>query len=284
MAVQIIIRNPLDRDARDYMARAGVTDAAARTQINEFVRGMRSLGLWDKFVCWPLRSTQNAGAANSDTVYSLGGLGTFNGTRVNGPTWEANGMQFATDATTNRNRRIDVPWSTVGGYDCRANSTVVVVSNFGVIAGTNVDQYLFGANTNNCYMAMNTRSSGGTIGIYSPSNQGQDNLTSWAAGALSAEWRMWTTQRENNDGANSNTSGNKLYENTTLRASGSNAAKAPWGAMSSATETNQIGNAASSTVAPIGKIAFVAVIADWTASVSAIRSLYVSTLGQGVLT
>ena len=43
-------------------------------------------------VCWPLRSTQNAGIG--DTVYSLGGLGTFNGTRVNGPTWGVDGVNF----------------------------------------------------------------------------------------------------------------------------------------------------------------------------------------------
>jgi len=41
-------------------------------------------------VCWPLRSSQNAGTG--DTVYSLGGLGTFNGTRVNGPAWTADGL------------------------------------------------------------------------------------------------------------------------------------------------------------------------------------------------
>ena len=90
MAVQIIIRNPLDRDAREYMARAGVTDAAARTQINEFCRGIKSLGLWDSMVCWPLRSAQNA--STSTTAYSLGGLGTYNGTLVGGPTWNADGI------------------------------------------------------------------------------------------------------------------------------------------------------------------------------------------------
>jgi hypothetical protein len=48
------------------------------------------LGLWNNMVCWPLRSTQNAGTGT--TAYSLGGLGTFNGTLVNGPTWGTDGI------------------------------------------------------------------------------------------------------------------------------------------------------------------------------------------------
>jgi hypothetical protein len=95
MPIQLIIRNPLDRDAREYIGRAGVSDAAARLQLNEFVRGVKALGLWNSMVCWPLRSTQNAGTGT--TAYSLGGLGTFNGTLVNGPTWGADGV--ASDQT-----------------------------------------------------------------------------------------------------------------------------------------------------------------------------------------
>jgi hypothetical protein len=99
MPIQLIIRNPLDRDAREYIGRAGVSDAAARLQLNEFVRGIKSLGLYTSMVCWPLRSTQNAGTGT--TAFSLGGLGTFNGTLVNGPTWGADGVVF-TNASSQR--------------------------------------------------------------------------------------------------------------------------------------------------------------------------------------
>jgi hypothetical protein len=92
MPIQLIIRNPLDRDAREYIGRAGVSDAGGRIQLNEFVRGVKALGLWNSMVCWPLRSTQNAGTGT--TAYSLGGLGTFNGTLVNGPTWGTDGIAF----------------------------------------------------------------------------------------------------------------------------------------------------------------------------------------------
>ena len=289
MAVQVIIRNPLDRDAREYMARAGVTDAAARTQINEFVRGMRSLGLWDKMVCWPLRSAQNA--STSTTAHSLGGMGTFPGTLTNGPTWETDGVQFATDATTGRNRLIVIPWSTVGGYDIRANSTVIVVSNFGEVTGSgaNYDQFLLGSRetANGGYGALGTRNqtSAGNCTINALINIGNDQMVQLVGQTLPSAWRMWSAQRENNDGANTNTSGNKLYRDASLVGSGSNSAKTPYGSIPNASEVFNIGNARGNTsLAVVGKISFVAVIADWTASVSAIRSLYVSTLGQGVLT
>lgn len=96
MPITLILRNPLDRDAREYISRAGVTDATGRGQLNEFVRGVKNLGLWANMVCWPLRSSQNSGGADptNTTVFSLGGLGTFNGTRVNGPTWGVDGIDF----------------------------------------------------------------------------------------------------------------------------------------------------------------------------------------------
>ena len=81
-----------DYDVSAYFQTTGITDATARAQINDFVIGAKSLGVWDNMVCWPLRSSQNAGTGT--TAYSLGGLGTFNGTLTNGPTWGADGMTF----------------------------------------------------------------------------------------------------------------------------------------------------------------------------------------------
>jgi hypothetical protein len=81
-----------DGDAAAYFERAGVTDATAKSQINTFVVGVKALGLYNNMVSWPLRSAQNAGTGT--TAYSLGGLGTFNGTLTNGPTWGADGVDF----------------------------------------------------------------------------------------------------------------------------------------------------------------------------------------------
>ena len=93
-----------DPDALAYVQASGATDI---DNINAFVIGVKALGLWDSMVCWPLRSAQNAGTGS--TAYSLGGLGTYNGTLVNGPTWGADGVTFASAST----QRIDISTSLV---------------------------------------------------------------------------------------------------------------------------------------------------------------------------
>jgi hypothetical protein len=87
--VSSIIDGVIDNDVESFISLSGATD---RDNLNAFVKGIKALGLWDSMVCWPLRSTQNAGTGT--TVYSLGGLGTFNGTLVNGPTWGTDGTDF----------------------------------------------------------------------------------------------------------------------------------------------------------------------------------------------
>jgi len=76
----------------EYANRSGATDLA---NIDAFVRGVKALGLWNSMVCWPLRSSQNAGTGT--TAYSLGGLGTFDGTLTNGPTWGVDGLVVSVD-------------------------------------------------------------------------------------------------------------------------------------------------------------------------------------------
>lgn len=82
-----------DADAVAYFERAGVTDATAKVQINGFVQGIKALGLYNSMVCYPLRSAQNSPSGN--TIYSLGGLGVFNGTLVNNPTRASDFMVFS---------------------------------------------------------------------------------------------------------------------------------------------------------------------------------------------
>jgi hypothetical protein len=71
--------------------------ADPRQLIIDFAQGIDRLGLWNSMVCWPLRASQNAGSGT--TAFSLGGLGQFNGTLVNAPTWGSDGMLFAKNAT-----------------------------------------------------------------------------------------------------------------------------------------------------------------------------------------
>ena len=84
--------NKWELDVQGYLNTCNITSATPRKQIRDFSAGVNDLGLWNSMVCWPLRSSQNYGSG--DTVFSLGGLGTFNGTRVNGPAWANDGIDF----------------------------------------------------------------------------------------------------------------------------------------------------------------------------------------------
>jgi hypothetical protein len=86
----IISANKWEHDVQGYLNICNITDSTPRKQIRDFAAGVNDLGLWNSMVCWPLRSTQNVGTGT--TAYSLGGLGAFNGTLVNGPSWGADGI------------------------------------------------------------------------------------------------------------------------------------------------------------------------------------------------
>lgn len=90
----IITGTAIDPDAQAFITRSGATDIEG---VDRFVKGVKNLGLWNSMVCWPLRSSQNAGTGT--TAYSLGGLGAFNGTLVNGPTWNNDYVDFATNSS-----------------------------------------------------------------------------------------------------------------------------------------------------------------------------------------
>ena len=104
-----ITPNKWELDVQGYLNVCNITDATPRKQIRDFSAGVNDLGLWNSMVCWPLRSSQNYGSGA--TAFSLGGLGTFNGTLINGPTWEADGITFA-----NSTHHINVP-SAVGLFN-----------------------------------------------------------------------------------------------------------------------------------------------------------------------
>ena len=101
--------NKWELDVQGYLNVCNITSATPRQQIRDFSKGVNDLGLWNSMVFWPLRSSQNA--ATGDIMYSLGGLGTFNGTMTNGPVRGADGMTF--DAST---KHINVP-SAVGVFN-----------------------------------------------------------------------------------------------------------------------------------------------------------------------
>jgi hypothetical protein len=117
-----------DSDARAFVQTSGATDRAA---INYFVKGIKRLGLWDDMVCWPLRSAQNAGTGS--TAYSLGGLGTYNGTLVNGPTWGVDGVNFnIANAYISVTGTINQPLTVMGAVDFKTTT-----NSGALIDGTN---------------------------------------------------------------------------------------------------------------------------------------------------
>jgi hypothetical protein len=102
-----------DADAVAYFERAGVTDATAKSQISAFVIGIKDLGLYNSMACWPLRSAQNAGTGA--TAYSLGGLGIYDGTLVNSPSWTTDGIDHTAASSQRTSFPIDlVPYGATG--------------------------------------------------------------------------------------------------------------------------------------------------------------------------
>jgi hypothetical protein len=128
------------------------TTQNSRQLINNFVKGIKSLGLWNSMVCWPLRGSQNVGSGL--TARSLGGLGTFDGTLVNAPTWGANGM-VATTSNSHVQTTVPFNYATIGAY------SGIGVGN--IPSGTNVRMIGTNAATN---VIQATTSTNGTYGTF----------------------------------------------------------------------------------------------------------------------
>jgi hypothetical protein len=137
--MSILIKPAYDTDASAYFTTAGVTNTAGRQQISRFVTGIKDLGLWSNMVCWPLRSSQNAGTGT--TAYSLGGLGTFNGTISTTPSWNSDGISFSGTGTM-LNNSVATSVRSANAYSsiliCSNASTGTV--NFGVLKGGGSNQ------------------------------------------------------------------------------------------------------------------------------------------------
>jgi len=58
--------------------------------IDNFVVGLKDLNVWEKFICWPMRSVHNTGFGN--TIMSLGGRNIINCILLNSPEHSYNGI------------------------------------------------------------------------------------------------------------------------------------------------------------------------------------------------
>lgn len=83
-----------------YLARIKDTSSITKQSKNDlfnFIKGCLDLGIWYNMVCWPLRLEQNTSSGN--TVYSLGGAGTYDGTLVNSPLRTSQGIDTVSGST-----------------------------------------------------------------------------------------------------------------------------------------------------------------------------------------
>jgi hypothetical protein len=148
----IIIYTSTDSDVLAFIAASGATDIEG---LDAFVKGVKNLGLWESMVAWPLRSSQNAGTGT--TAYSLGGLGTFNGTLVGGPAWTADGITFGGSTQyIEYSPQFTVDF-TKGGYSIHA-----VWSALGVAVDASNTFVLFGSTGDQLQNVITTGIGGGT--------------------------------------------------------------------------------------------------------------------------
>jgi hypothetical protein len=87
----------LQTETRQYLRRLysygrelNLSDVA---DIDNFIKGLKQLNLWQNSICFLMRSQHNIGTGN--TILSLGGEQNVIGSLVNSPTWGSNGITFS---------------------------------------------------------------------------------------------------------------------------------------------------------------------------------------------
>ena len=173
-------------DVQGYLNVCNISASLPRQQLTDFAKGVNDLGLWNNMVCWPLRSGQNYGSG--PTAFSLGGLGTYNGTLVGGPTWGADGIAFDGSKLMTTSGLVHNPSTTnsslvaVVSSSEVANVVVIVEMNNGSATGVRIrrDDSRYGISVvNNASSQVVTSISGSatagafafTAGSFSPAQQ-----------------------------------------------------------------------------------------------------------------
>jgi hypothetical protein len=113
----------LDPDALAYFNRAGITDPTAKQQILDFVKGVKTLGLWSNLACYPMRSFQNKGSGL--VAYSLGGLGTYDADIRNSLSWGQNGLVTQTVSSHVRTNIQSTLLATAGSAEYTVGSVLI---------------------------------------------------------------------------------------------------------------------------------------------------------------
>jgi hypothetical protein len=173
-----ITPNKWELDVQGYLNTCNITSATPRKQIRDFSAGVNDLGLWNSMVCWPLRSSQNYGSGT--TAYSLGGLGTYNGTLTNGPTWEADGVNFPRATATHISATRPVGSDAADAYSIFSVHTQLVED-------TNYRALWLGRDASNDRMFVRTTPAdafaASNVGVAAPSSIDGAHSTALTAGA-----------------------------------------------------------------------------------------------------
>lgn len=126
-----ILSRTTDADAARYCSEWGAVD---RLAITYWFRGLKyQVGIWPNTVGWMLRSGQSVGTGT--VVPSFGGLGTYSGTMVNGPTWGVDGVAFSDTSQSITRSGLNTPPSpmTFGVVSDKSNTSASIRSRiFGV--------------------------------------------------------------------------------------------------------------------------------------------------------
>jgi hypothetical protein len=120
----------LQNETRQYLRRLyaygrelNPTDVA---DIDNFVKGLKQLNLWQNSICFLMRSQHNLGTGN--TILSLGGEQNVNGALVNSPTWGQNGITFSGTNYITAFLRKQIQTSEISIASV-ANSTTMAIQN-----------------------------------------------------------------------------------------------------------------------------------------------------------
>ncbi len=120
---------------QEFINGCNIQSEAARKQLFDWSTGINALGLWNSMVCWPMRSSQNAGGGGF--VYSLGGLGRYHGTLQDNPIWQPDGSGIRKPAGSGAT--ITLPAIDIAGIGQFSTFAVADVSTF----STNVSSFSF---------------------------------------------------------------------------------------------------------------------------------------------
>ena len=224
--------------------------ANSRRLISDFVRGIKSLGLWNSMVCWPLRSSQNA--STTLTARSLGGLGTFDGTLVglSASAWASDGLNIV------------------------SNTAIVGNAPYGTTAGTLLGVTKINILSQSYNLLRNTSGGGPGMGFFSPFTDNNFyfdyreavNRITIASGITQSQYFCLTGY--------ASPTGSQVFRNTTSLASNTTAASIGGATTDVIVATNSGGSQTS---------AFAMLLnSDARSNHSNIYNLYKSTLGIGL--